>query len=366
MEGHGAYNRSSCVQAAGSSPAVPLLEQAARLVDLKADAGPVVIADYGSSQGHNSFGPMAAAIRRLRERTDCEISVVHTDLPGNDFSALFQALAAEEQSYLRAAPKVFASAVGRSFYEQILPSGSVTLGWSSWAVQWLSRIPCAIPDHVQAAFSRDETARAVYARQAAEDWRMFLSQRGHELHPGGRLVVLTMAMTDDGDFGYGPLLEAIHASLRQMAAEGFVTEEELHRMAIPTVGRKLAEFLEPFSGAEGFAGLTIEHAEVFLGADSIWDRFERERDARAFGAQWAAFSRASVLPTLALALEGGSGDPRTAEFLDRTEAGMAARLAAAPEKMTIPLGALVLVRNQSTSQENTGRSLPAKSLSPWS
>ena len=32
MEGHGVYNRSSRVQAAGLSPAVPLLEQAARTV----------------------------------------------------------------------------------------------------------------------------------------------------------------------------------------------------------------------------------------------------------------------------------------------------------------------------------------------
>ena len=30
MEGHGAYNRSSRVQAAGSSPALPLFEDAAR------------------------------------------------------------------------------------------------------------------------------------------------------------------------------------------------------------------------------------------------------------------------------------------------------------------------------------------------
>ena len=51
MEGHGAYNRSSRVQATGSSPAVPSLEKAARQVDLAAPPEPIVIADYGSSQG---------------------------------------------------------------------------------------------------------------------------------------------------------------------------------------------------------------------------------------------------------------------------------------------------------------------------
>ena len=37
MEGHGAYTRSSQVQAAGLSPAVPLLEKAAKQVPLPPD-----------------------------------------------------------------------------------------------------------------------------------------------------------------------------------------------------------------------------------------------------------------------------------------------------------------------------------------
>ena len=59
MEGHGAYNRSSRVQATGSSPAVPSLEIAARQVDLAAPPEPIVIADYGSSEGRNSLSPIA-------------------------------------------------------------------------------------------------------------------------------------------------------------------------------------------------------------------------------------------------------------------------------------------------------------------
>ena len=145
MEGHGAYNRSSRVQAAGITAALPLLEQAARTVPIESSGHAVVLADYGSSQGHNSLPPIAAAIGALRERLgpDRAISVVHTDLPDNDFGALFHTLETDPASYLRRDPAAFASAVGRSFYGQILPSDSVTLGWSSWAVQWLSRRPAA-------------------------------------------------------------------------------------------------------------------------------------------------------------------------------------------------------------------------------
>ena len=49
-------------------------------------------------------------------------------------------------------------------------------------------------------------------------------------------------------------------------------------------------------------------------------------------------------PTLATALDGGVADARTAQFLDQLEAGVAARLAAAPEQMQIPLAHLVLIK----------------------
>ena len=48
--------------------------------------------------------------------------VVHTDVPDNDFTAMFRTLADDPDSYLKKDAATFASAVGRSFYEQILPS----------------------------------------------------------------------------------------------------------------------------------------------------------------------------------------------------------------------------------------------------
>jgi hypothetical protein len=65
MEGHGAYNRSSRVQAAGLLPAVDLLERAARSAALAPPPHTITVADYGSSEGHNSLLPIAVAIRSL-------------------------------------------------------------------------------------------------------------------------------------------------------------------------------------------------------------------------------------------------------------------------------------------------------------
>jgi len=346
MEGHGGYNRRSAVQGSSGAGALPLLRQAAREVVLPVGEAPVVIADYGSSQGRNSLVPMAAAIEVLRTRIGAgrAISVVHTDLPSNDFAPLFQLLADDPASYLRDDPAVFASAVGRSFYEQTLPSASVTLGWSAWAVQWLSRTPAPVPDHVQVAYSHDAAAREAFARQAARDWDVFLGCRAKELASGGRLVVLTMARTDEGDFGYRALLSAMYGALRALIAEGLVSQDEAARMAIPTVGRTRTEFTAPFTAAS-HAGLTLEQLDIFEGEDTIWRDFLRDGDAQAYGARWAAFSAASVLPTMALGLAGGAEDPRATEFLARLELGMTARLAAAPEPMLIPLAAMVIARS---------------------
>jgi hypothetical protein len=343
MEGAGAYNRNSRVQAAGRLPAIELLRAAAERIPLP--AAPIVIADYGASEGHNSMLPIGAAIAALRARLPhgAAIAVVHTDLPNNDFSGLFRAIATDPDSYTRNDAAVFPSAVGRSFYGQILPPASVDLGWSSWAVQWMSRVPAEIPDQVQVAFSRDPAARAAYAEQAAEDWRAFLAARSRELRPGGRLVVLTMATDDSGDFGYRPLVEAMFSALEEMVGESFLDAEELMRMAIPTYGRSRAEFLAPFADGGRFEGLTLERFEIFDGEDRIWADYEKDGDAKTFAGRWAAFTRASTFPTLASALAGGGGR-RVREFMDRAEAAVGARLAARPQKMRIPLAKAVLQR----------------------
>jgi hypothetical protein len=185
MEAGGAYNRSSRVQAGGMLPAIALLEEAARLVPLPPPPQLPIVADYGASEGRNSLLPMRAALAALRERlgVDRPLCVVHNDVADNDFAALFETLANDAESYVRGDAAVFPMAVGRSYFEPILPAGSVSLGWCSWAIQWLSSVPAAIPDHVQVAFSNDAAARCAFARQAEKDWSSFLSARSRELGP---------------------------------------------------------------------------------------------------------------------------------------------------------------------------------------
>jgi hypothetical protein len=83
----GAYNRDSNRQAASGAAAVPLLEQAARLVDPVSSA--------------------AIAVLRGRFGTEIPICVAHTNLPDNDFSALFRILHTDPDSYLKGDPNAY-------------------------------------------------------------------------------------------------------------------------------------------------------------------------------------------------------------------------------------------------------------------
>ena len=349
--GSATFTQSSRLQAAGLAEAVAMFERAAEQVPLPTHPQPIVIADYGCANGHNSLKPISAAIAVLRRRTrqDHAILLAHTDLPNNEFTALFRTLAEDPDSYLHLDTASFASAIGRSFYGQIMPSKTVNLGWTSWATNWLSRIPCEIHDHVHVACSNDAAARAAYADRAALDWHDFVAFRGRELAPEGRLVVLTQAVDEDGTIGFIALLDAIVAALDDGARQGLLSGDELRRMAIPTFARSEKDFRAPFAPKGRFEGLTIDHLEMFTAEDRFWARFQTDDDAEAFGAQWAAFARAALFPSLAAALDGGGGDPRdprAVEFVEQLQAAVAERLSSAPEPMRIPLASVELVKRE--------------------
>ncbi|CRZ13689.1 class I SAM-dependent methyltransferase [Mycolicibacterium neworleansense] len=331
------------------SSAIKLLELAARTVPIPAAPQPVVIADYGAGTAQNSMQPINAAIAAVRGRTRPEhsILVTHTDTADNDFSTMFRILEDDPESYLHKDPATFSSAIGRSFYSQILPSNSVHLGWSAWAIVRLGRVPMPVADHVVAVYSRDERVRTAYARQAAHDWHEFVAFRGRELAPGGRLVVLTTALDDEGDFGYRPLFRSVVSTLAELVSDGVVSADEVARMSLPIAGRCAADFAAPFAPSGRFERMEVQHVELFDAEDRIFNAYRGDRNTSAFGTRWADFCRFTSFADLGAAL-GGSPD-RVPVFYDRLHAGIAARLASDPEEMRIPIAAVVLEKRRRNS-----------------
>ena len=92
---------------------------------------------------------MRSAVEAIRAREPGrQITITYTDLPHNDFSALFRLtqglLGPRTRAPLAEAPGLYIFGSGTSFYRQILPDGALSLGFSATAMHWLSARPCMI------------------------------------------------------------------------------------------------------------------------------------------------------------------------------------------------------------------------------
>ena len=303
MEGDGAYNKHARLQADGIVLAADVLKKAISEVELDYE-GPIVIADYGSSQGKNSLLPLQAAVTGLRKRVgpDRAIFVFHIDQPSNDFNSLFQVLTSDASSYVVNHPGVYSAAIGRSFYENVLPRASVHLGWSSYAAMWLSRVPALIPGHFIPICSRG-AVREVFDRQAAQDWEAFLSLRAEELRPGGRMVIVLPGVADDNSVGLEPLFDQVNEVLGEMVGDGAITSDERARMAIMSHPRNQSDLLIPFAQGGRYQGLNVEGCTRHQQSDAAWAQYERDGDKEALAAKRSLFFRSAFLPSLACALD---------------------------------------------------------------
>jgi hypothetical protein len=328
MEGGGYYNRNSNLQAAGIELALPLLIEAARAIPAGGDA-PLVIADYGSSQGRNSMRPMRLAIETLRSRVGANraIEVVHTDLPSNDFASLFTTLHEDGASYLAGERCVFPSAIGRSYFEPILPAGRVHLGWNSWTLHWMSCNPVEVDDHLFAVLGASESARAAARRQQALDWANFLAARADEMADNGRLVTLSIGCTPQLH-GWNWIFDELWGAATSMAEDGLLTRAELIRFTAPVAGRCTDDLKEPFANGP-FHGLVLEHAEVRQAPDPFWDEFQETRDAAQLGRRWSGMMRAVSSPIAAAAFATRPGSDALVDELYRR---FEHRVTAAPQR----------------------------------
>ena len=327
MEGKGSYNRNSRLQEANLTSLLPLLEEAAEIVPLDPQAG-MLIADYGASEGRNSMRPMGMAIDILRGRAGAAmpISITHTDLPSNDFASLFTTLESDPVSYLAGRDNVFPSAIGRTYFAPLLPPGSVTLGWSSNAVHWMSQT-VNVPDHGWAKFSASADARDAVEVQQAIDWQNFLDARSVEMRPGGRTVCQFMGRGDDVH-GFEWMAGLFWDSVAELEPLGMVSADELLRMTNPSSGRSPAQVEAPFIDGE-YSGLRLYHLSRFDAPDPFWDEYSETGDVEKLARSWAATMRAANGPNFVAALDPGRD--RDA-FLDAVTQRLVEKIMADPQR----------------------------------
>ncbi|MGH9702844.1 MAG: hypothetical protein ACRD4K_05675, partial [Candidatus Acidiferrales bacterium] len=131
MLGHGYYSHHSEAQKAANKLAFPALSRAVAAIDPGATRENFVAADYGCAQGTSSLAPMKLVIDSIKPRWNPPpaISVVHIDLPTNDFATLFDTVQNSPNSYLRGESNVFTFVCARSTYDRVFPPATLALGY---------------------------------------------------------------------------------------------------------------------------------------------------------------------------------------------------------------------------------------------
>jgi SAM dependent carboxyl methyltransferase len=295
----------------------------------------------------NSLAPMRLAIESVRRRSSADrpIMIYHIDQPSNDFNSLFKLLDQSPDRFALHDSRVFPCAIGRSFYENVLPLNFVHISWSSYAAMWVRRIPALIPGHF--AFQRSTgEVRAAWERQGAEDWETFLSLRALELRPGGCLVVSVPGADEHGASVFERVLDHANAELATMVDEAAITAEERRRMALNVWPRRMSDLVAPFADGGRFRSLTLKATETHVLPDAAWVAYEKDHDVQVLARKHAMFFRAVFAPTLASYLDAvRAGDPgASAAFADRLTSGVERRLAADPAHLNSLVQILVVAK----------------------
>ena len=340
MLGHGFYNKHSHEQGKANTYGLPLLVEAVNGIDFGQIGDEFRIADYGSAQGQNSLLPMKTVIAETKKRagdsgrTAIPISVTHTDLPTNDWATLFQTVLFSTESYLAGVRDVFCFASGTSIYRQIFPPNHIALGYSAITTHWLSRKPCNIPNEIWSVRTTG-SIHDTWAKQAKADWNAFLQYRALEMQPPARLVIIASGADAQGTSGAEGLIDLANSVLQHLVKEGTLYPDEYEQMAIPTYYRTTQEWKAPLIPGSDFmkaSGLSLIHFEERVLADTYFEQYQQNRDAKAFAEAYTGFFKAAFEPCLFAGLLDSRTPQRRQDVIDSFSQGLQSGLAQDPEK----------------------------------
>ncbi|XP_059646915.1 loganic acid O-methyltransferase-like isoform X2 [Cornus florida] len=174
------------------------------------------IADLGCSVGPNTFVAMQNVLETMEKNYHSqglgskmpEFHVFFNDHASNDFNTLFSSLPPDRQ--------YFATGVPGSFHGRLFPESSLHFVHSSYALQWLTKVPEELLDEnsrawnkarIHYACAKEEVANA-YAAQFEKDMEIFLNARAKETVVGGMMVLILPGHQDDIHHSQGLVGEA--------------------------------------------------------------------------------------------------------------------------------------------------------------
>lgn len=342
MRGAGYYSANTVGAKTVIDKAGDLVAGALEALDVEGGRGPFAIADFGAADGGTSLDMMRRVVALVRGRAPSRpITLTYTDLPHNDFSTLFRLtqglLGDPSTSPLAATPGLYISACGTSFYRQLFPEQTLDLGFSATAMHWLSRKPGTIAGHVHAV-GASAPERAVFARQAEEDWTTILLARARELKPGGRLVLANFCIDEAGRYlghtGGVDMFDSFTARWRDLMEAGRISEAEFRAATFQQFYRTPDEYAAPLRDPHSpvsQAGLRLERIFTAVTPCPFAARFAQTGDAAAFASAYVPTLRSWSEIVFAGALDATRPTVERQQIVDAFYASYEAEVARRPD-----------------------------------
>ncbi|XP_057509306.1 loganic acid O-methyltransferase-like isoform X1 [Actinidia eriantha] len=246
-DGAYSYTKNSHYQRAASYVAKEMIEEAIAdkfdVKSLSSSSNTIRIADLGCSVGPNTFITMQNLIEsmeRKRHSQNCtkmtEFHLFFNDHASNDFNTLFNSLPLGRH--------YFAAGVPGSFHGRLFPKSSLHFVHSSYALQWLSKVPEDLLDKSSPAWNKgrihytnaSEQVANAYANQFAKDMEVFLDARADEIAVGGMMVVIMPALPDGvhpSQILSGLFYDFLEQSVVDMVKTGSISEAEVDSFNLP-------------------------------------------------------------------------------------------------------------------------------------
>ena len=295
MSGGGLYSLATIGAKHVIDAATPLVVDAINSLPLNSLEQGFMLSDMGCADAGTSLTMIGKAIDAVSARVPTTpVSVVYTDQPRNDFNALITNVygLGPFETYLDGRDKVYPLVSGTSFYRQIVPSGSLNLGFSATAMHWLSQKVCNISNHVQAVGAQGSELQA-FRHQAHSDWRQILMQRANELKPGGKLVLINFGTDEKGRYlgntGGVNMFDTFNQIWQSFLDQNRINRLEYENMTLPQYYNSVEEFSSPLVNPDEAvyqAGLRLDHIDTRIVKCPFAEDFAEHGDAARFAEEY--------------------------------------------------------------------------------
>ncbi|EGC38723.1 hypothetical protein DICPUDRAFT_75678 [Dictyostelium purpureum] len=221
---------------------------------------PVRILDIGSSHGRNSITPLNIIISNILKQNPKQcFEVYHEDLPSNDFSRLFNEISQNSQSYLKLSNQIYYYGIGKTFYNQVVPSNSIDYIFSFSASHWSS--------YNEEFYKNPDSLLMIYRERTPEYTKHCLeclfnnfSSRAKELKNGGIFIITIMNENEDLSpeentvYQYFKLMKDVWYL---MVKDNLVPKEVVEKMMLPINFYKKSEIYQVIDMVEKQEGLKL-------------------------------------------------------------------------------------------------------------